>query len=251
MRAIIAAAGMGTRLRPHTELVPKCMLPVRGRPILDWVLEALNKAGIESVAVVRGHGKDFLKRPGLEYYENCRFAKTNMLYSLFCAELAMEEGFVFSYSDILYGTTLVKKLLEGPGEVKVICDRAWLARYEGRMAHPLEEAELIHAPGGEVLRIGKAVVGRDEARGEFIGLAHFTSEGARQFRELYHELDARFDGRPGQPFQEAKSFKKAYMTDIFQEMADRGFSVKTVDVESGWIEVDTEEDLAFADANWP
>ena len=49
MDAIILAAGLGTRLRPHTLTTPKPLLPIRGRPILDWTLAALPKVYSEGV----------------------------------------------------------------------------------------------------------------------------------------------------------------------------------------------------------
>src|SRR6516225_10144910 len=51
MEAILLAAGLGTRLRPHTLTTPKPLLPVRGRPILDWTLGALPTA-VDRVVVV-------------------------------------------------------------------------------------------------------------------------------------------------------------------------------------------------------
>ncbi len=57
MDAIILAAGLGTRLRPHTLTTPKPLLPIRGRPILDWTLEALPRS-VERVVVVTHHLAD-------------------------------------------------------------------------------------------------------------------------------------------------------------------------------------------------
>ncbi|NBO92066.1 MAG: nucleotidyltransferase family protein [Planctomycetia bacterium] len=57
MDAVIMAAGLGTRLRPHTEKVPKPLLPVRGRPILDWALGALPKSVDRVIVVINYHGE--------------------------------------------------------------------------------------------------------------------------------------------------------------------------------------------------
>ena len=47
MRAILLAAGLGTRLRPITDTTPKCLVPINGKPLIDYWLEQLTKAGIE------------------------------------------------------------------------------------------------------------------------------------------------------------------------------------------------------------
>lgn len=250
MQAIITAAGPGTRLRPYTQKIPKCMLPVHGRPVLDWVMKSLREAGMTKTAIVKGHGKDFLNYPEITFFTNEKYESTNMLFSLMCAEDAMEEGFVYSYSDILYTPEPIKKLLKTPGEIRVVCDRAWSRRYEGRKAHPYEEAELIDAPDGKVVRIGKSIIPQEEARGEFVGLAYFTPEGSRLLRETYRSAEFSYAGQPDQPFQNAKAFRNAYMTDIFQELVDRGHPVHVADIENGWLEIDTEEDLKYAEANW-
>src|SRR5947199_354032 len=57
MDAVILAAGLGTRLRPHTLTTPKPLLPIRGRPILDWALGALPPA-VERVVVVVHYLRD-------------------------------------------------------------------------------------------------------------------------------------------------------------------------------------------------
>ena len=51
MKAFLLAAGLGTRLRPLTNTVPKCLVPVQGKPLLDWWLELLKKNGITEVVI--------------------------------------------------------------------------------------------------------------------------------------------------------------------------------------------------------
>ena len=58
MKAIILSAGQGRRLLPLTERVPKCMLPVRGRPLIGWQIDTLARCGIDDVTVVVGFGAE-------------------------------------------------------------------------------------------------------------------------------------------------------------------------------------------------
>jgi mannose-1-phosphate guanylyltransferase len=61
MRAILLAAGLGTRLRPLTDHLPKCMVPVNGRPLLQYWLDALFDAGIEAVLVNLHHRSELVE----------------------------------------------------------------------------------------------------------------------------------------------------------------------------------------------
>jgi len=58
MQVIIPLAGKGTRLRPHTHLVPKPLLKVAGRPVMDWVMDRLQGLGVEELIFITGHLKE-------------------------------------------------------------------------------------------------------------------------------------------------------------------------------------------------
>src|SRR5687767_4388224 len=98
MRAIIVAAGMGRRLAPYTDDRPKCLVEVNGRSILERQIEAYRAAGVDDICVIRGYRAADIALPGLRYFENPAYRQNNILASLFCAEAAMEGGFLFSYS---------------------------------------------------------------------------------------------------------------------------------------------------------
>ena len=245
MKAIIVAAGPGSRLNPFTNQRPKCLLEVGGRTILERTLEALRGNGIENIVVVRGYYSHLINHPDITYYQNPNFKNNNILRSLFYAEDEMNDDFIFSYSDILYSREIVGRLIQSDADIALVADVNWAQHYEGRDQHPIPEAELVKVENGRVVKIGKEVVSPQEADGEFIGLAKFSKSGAERMKAAYHRVA---DEHPTAPFQHAASLEKAYMTDMIQELVDNGSPVQSVDIGGGWIEIDTPQDLARAQA---
>ena len=243
MKAIIVAAGTGSRLNPLTNGRPKCLLDVGGKTILERALEALRDNGIEDIVVVRGYCGHLLALPDITFCENPDFRKNNILRSLFYAESEMDDDFIFSYSDIVYSSETVAKLIDSKADFAATVDVNWFQSYEGRDQHPIAEAELVKVENGEVTRIGKGVVNPGEAHGEFIGLARFSRSGAEIMKSIYHQVK---QDRSGAPFQNAVSLDKAYMTDMIQELVDTGSVVESVDIQGGWREIDTPQDLERA-----
>jgi len=155
----------------------------------------------------------------------------------------MNDDFIFSYSDIVYSSEIVAKLMECEAEIALTVDVNWLQHYNGRDQHPISEAELVKVENGNVVKIGKGVVSPDEAHGEFIGLAKFTKSGAEAMKTAYHRVA---EEHPTAPFQHAASLEKAYITDMIQELIDNGQPVQSIDIEGGWLEIDTPQDLERA-----
>ena len=89
MRAVILAAGEGTRLRPHTNDRPKCLVELAGRPLLAWQLDALHAAGVTDVTIVTGYRADQIT-VGTRRVHNDRYDDTNMVASLMCARAAFD-----------------------------------------------------------------------------------------------------------------------------------------------------------------
>jgi len=243
MKAIIVAAGPGSRLMPITNEKPKCLLDVGGKTILERALEALGENGVEDIVVVKGYKSHLINYPDVTYCHNPEFRKNNILRSLFYAEDEMNDDFIFSYSDILYSREIVARLIGSEADVALIVDVNWIQTYEGRDQHPISEAELVKVENGKVVKIGKEVVKPEEAHGEFIGLAKFTKSGAETMKAAYRRVS---EDHCASPFQNAASLDKAYMTDMLQELVDDGLLVQSVDIEGGWVEIDTPQDLERA-----
>jgi len=243
MKAIIVAAGPGSRLMPITNEKPKCLLDVGGKTILERALEALGENGVEDIVVVKGYKSHLINYPDVTYCHNPEFRKNNILRSLFYAEDEMNDDFIFSYSDIVYSREIVARLIGSEADVALIVDVNWIQTYEGRDQHPISEAELVKVENGKVVKIGKEVVKPEEAHGEFIGLAKFTKSGAETMKAAYRRVS---EDHCASPFQNAASLDKAYMTDMLQELVDDGLLVQSVDIEGGWVEIDTPQDLERA-----
>ena len=101
MKAIILAAGRGSRMKHLTDTQPKCLVELNGKSLLDWQLKALRDAGITEIAIVTGYRRQLLVNRGLIEFYNPRWAETNMVSSLACAdEWLTTEPCIVSYSDI-------------------------------------------------------------------------------------------------------------------------------------------------------
>lgn len=253
MKAIIIAAGRGRRLMPYTDQMPKCLVPVDQRTILDIQLEAFRAHGVDEVVIIRGYLGEVLAGrelgPGVRFVENREWEQNNILESLFCAEQEIDGPLLMTYSDIIFTPEVVRRLVAAEGEICLVIDRAFRDVYEGRSDHPLPEAEVSDLDErGKVRRVGKRALPPEEAFGEFIGLAKLSGEGARWMREAWRELVAAYRGRESAPFQRAPSFRAAYLTDMLQHLIDAGRPVEPVAIDGEWREIDTVQDLERARA---
>ncbi len=243
-KALIIAAGLGSRLKKHTENLPKCMLDFGGKTLLQRQLDAYSKNNIKDISLIRGYKKEKINYKGLRYFENKDYKNNNILNSIFYAEKIINGNIIISYSDILFDPTVVQRTIKSNHDISVVVDIDWRGYYVGRKDHPISEAEnVIFNSNNEVEKIGKINTGNEEVHGEFIGMIKLSNRGAEIFKEHFHRLKKTYWNKP---FQRAKIFQKAYLTDFIQELVDIGIKVHCVIIESGWKEIDTVEDYKKA-----
>jgi len=249
-KGIIIAAGPSTRLRPLTENLPKCMLKINGKPIIENTVELFKNNEIKDISIIKGYRKEKIDFPGITFFENDDFWNNNILHSLMYARSKLEEAInakeevVVSYSDILYNDNVIKKLLEDKHTISSIVDINWRDYYDGRTDHPISEAEnVIVDDDKRMLKIGKHIFTDKilkNKQGEFIGLWKFTSEGIRIFLNHFDRRNTSL--KKTDSFQNAKEWQKSYITDIFQEMIDQGEKLYCVLIQKNWKEFDTVQD---------
>jgi choline kinase len=250
MRPIIIGAGRGSRLGSNTDDIPKALVPVMGRPMLEWILEALGVAGFarNDVVFICGYRAEVVRSryPEFTFVENRDWERNNILASLLCARAHLTGGFVSTYADIVYRGSAVNRLVLSPHDKVLVCDTDWRRRYIDRSLHPESDGEKMKAEGPRVTELSRRIPS-DQASGEFIGVAKFAREGAR---ELLEAFDAAHRQWSGKAWREGRTFERAYLIDLFQDMIERGSAFHRVDTHGGYMEIDTGEDLACAEKWW-
>lgn len=243
MRAIILAAGEGVRLRPHTIDRPKCLVPLAGRPLLTWQIGALGRAGIDDITVITGYRADMIVASGVHTIHNPRFHDTNMVTSLMCARDLLDgsDDVLICYGDLVYESRVVRMLAESLAPIAITVDRQWRRLWELRMADPLADAETLRVDRDHVIELGRKPTNLEEIEGQYMGLIGVKSTFAPRLVMAYDALD------PLGPYED-RDRDHMFMTSFLQHLIDHVTPVAAVFCEGGWLEVDTNEDLAIFEA---
>jgi len=242
IKAIIVAAGHDKRIEPLNEDIPKCLLDVKGKTILERQIENIRSCGIKDIVIIKGYKQELIDFPDVKYYINPDFENTGIVSSLFFAREEMNSDFIFLYSDIIFDKRLLEKLLKNNADVCLVADLDWKERYNERVKRSTGEVELIKVTKDRINKIGKNINPKT-AHGEFIGLAIFSKKGADILKKCYKNALKQYKNKR---FHEAPSIATAYFTDMIQEIIDTDFQINHLDVYGDWIEIDTFEDYRKA-----
>ncbi len=240
-KAIILAAGLGNRLRPYTDDMPKCLVPLIGKSLLERQVSVLNSCGISEVLVVGGYKADQIKDLGYSLVLNEKYETTNMVFTLFEAKdhISNEHDLIIGYGDIVFEKRVLEKLLACPDEIGLVSDQGWLTYWQQRIANPLDDVESFRVnKDGYVTELGQTPNSLSEIQGQFTGLIKIRADRAATLFDVYSAMDQTrtYDGQP---------FEKMYMTSFIQHLINLNWRVKAVPTKHGWLEVDTAEDLAL------
>jgi choline kinase len=233
---------------PTTADAPKCYAQVQGKRMLDWGLEALANSGISDICFIGGYQIDKVRAdyPHFTFRHNVDWENNNILASLMYAEDLMSEPFVCTYSDVLFTSDVVTRLLASPADIALSVDTNWLERYRHRSNHPPTDAEKIGADNGLITRIHRGIEPA-AAYGEYTGIAKFSALGAAILKEHYQRCKRLYAGKP---FREAVVFEKAYLILLLQEMIEANVAMAHADTPGNYMEVDTQEDFELAQRFW-
>ena len=256
MKAIILAAGQGTRLRPFTDDRPKCMVEVNGKTIIERQLETMHSCGIrnEDIIMIAGYRGDVLQDrfggTGISIIINSEFENTNMVCSLMCAAEAMEseEDILISYGDIIYTPAVLNAALGSEEAMSVVVDDGWYDYWTQRCENPLDDAETLMIDAeGYLTEIGQKTTDLQKVQSQYIGLMRFRKAGLKALLALAEEAKQR-SSRGEALWRTPRDYRKMYMTDLLQGLIDEGSRLKAVHIRRGWYEIDDCEDMKLAEA---
>ena len=234
MRALILAAGRGSRMGHLGGDRPKCLVELEGKPLIERQIAALGRGGVDEIGVVRGYRAEMIDFPGLTYFVNERWAETNMVMSLAAAGSWLRGGpVIVSYADIFYRSELVRGLAGAQGQLIVSYDRDWRRLWTRRFADPLADAETFRIDAaGQLLEIGGKTTRIEDIEGQYMGLLKFTPPAWRAVEGLLSSLDA--------PIRD-----RLDATGLLGRLLAEKFSINTFGASGQWGEIDNPEDVTL------
>ncbi|NQV55101.1 MAG: phosphoenolpyruvate mutase [Rhodospirillales bacterium] len=240
-RAIILAASRGEELGGLTEHLPKCMIEIRGQPLLRRLVTTLNQEKIRKIIVVRGFEKDKVNLPSLDYIDNDRHGETGEAATLAAAETYLEGDCIVAYGDILFRHYILEMLAEAAADVTLVVDALWQERDsnpQSRIRDLVKCSDEFH-PGfvqGTPVKLERIShdLTAEEINGEWIGLARFSEKGSEALRATLANL------------KDAGSLDASNMSDVFNKLVDGDVDVQVLYITGHWLDVDNPSDLEDA-----
>lgn len=236
MKAIILAAGRGSRLGSMTKDKPKPLTELAGKPLLEWQISSLKTAGVNHITLIGGYQSHHLLSYGDNMIENPNWQTSNMVRSLLCGdEILSQAPTIVSYGDIAYQSKIVSTLMNCHHEFAISYDVAWHALWAERFEDPLSDAETFIQQQGLVTEIGKKTDQLDNIQGQYMGLMFITPPAWQRIKRHLLSLSE-------------SELNQLDMTTLISNLIAVGFQVGAVAIEGGWVEVDTPTDAALYEA---
>ena len=241
-RAVVLAASRGSALEALTEERPKCMLDLRGEPLLRRLVRGFNDAGIREVTAVCGYKHEAVDLPNIKKVVNEAYAETGELVSLSRGLEAVEGPTLLSYGDIIFKDYVLNLLMQSEADVALVVDADWR---EHRKAAPKHAPDLVicDRPYGDELLLDdlpvllegfEGMVARELAHGEWIGLAKLSARGLELLREQLKAME------------DEGAATRAGMPDLFNRLIAAGIKPEVIYITGHWLDVNDAFDLAWA-----
>ena len=241
MKIIIIAAGSGKRLGENTKNLPKYLIKVNEKTIMENQLEIFKKIPHKEIIVITGPHKEKFTLNDVTYVEDKHYPQHDILGSLMEAREHILGEVLIVYSDIIFDGDVFSKIANAKSDIAIAVDMNWEKAYEGRTQHPKSEAENVLIVNNKTSKIKKNITDRNNV-GEFLGILKLSAKGTEIFVKTFLELEQNHQGR----FHDAPSLQRAYLTDMIQELVDAGIDVIPIMINGKWCEIDTSEDLKRA-----
>jgi choline kinase len=186
MRAIVLVAGVGRRLKPHTETTPKCLLEIGGKSLLRRYLETFAALGVPEAVLVVGHLKEQIKAEAargpaeveVRLIPNAQFTRGKIL-SLWHARDEFDEDVLIMDGDVLFPQELLARLMASSDPNAIAVDE--------RFQDTGEEPKVL-CEDDWVVEVTRKIGSDTRVRGEAVGLLRLSAEAAEVLRGILEEF---------------------------------------------------------------
>lgn len=234
--AIILAASQGD-LGPLTEEVPKTLLSVNGKPVIEGLINCFNEIGVRDISVVRGFKKEKVTPSGVNLIDNDQYATTKEVYSLYCAKEKITANTIICYGDLLIRKHLLNDLVSDEGDFVIFAEVEY---GEGKGHHEFVKTAEPYSRklfGRSVQLSGSASGNKNpwaaNPDGEFIGLIRLNERGAAALKRALEK------------FVDDGTLETARMPDIFNEVM-KTCAIQVKFTKGYWLDINTVFDLQRA-----
>ena len=231
MKALILAAGLGSRLAPITDNVPKSMVPVNGKPILVKQIENLISNNINDITIITGYKSEVIenlintKYPYIRVIKSEDYMNTNNMYSAYLAKQVMEnQDFLMMNADVYYDASVITELLNDKYTNAIVTD---IGNYN-------EESMKVIEKDNKIVSISKQI-SKSDALGCSIDVYKFSALAGKVFFDKCTEyIEVK---------KELKLWSEVALNDILNDIDFVACQLK-----GRWVEIDNHDDLRIATA---
>jgi choline kinase len=235
MKALILAAGMGKRLKPITDRIPKTLIKIEDKPILGHILTNIKECGIEDVLIVTGYRDELIHQYvgngskwglNVNYCHNKSYNTTENIFSVDLASKDLEgDDFILINADDLFSPFILWKLKEAQGDIVLAVDN------QGTVG--TEEMKVYTDGNGRITAVSKTL-DPVESYGEDIGIIKFSKTGGRAFLDTIKRIIK----ERGYHF---------YFQEAIHDLSTKDYPITYIKVgNEPWIEIDDHFDLKWA-----
>lgn len=234
MKAIILAAGRGSRMKEKTDILPKCLTKLWGKTLLEWQIQAIRRAGIEEIGVITGYHAEQIVQADVKFFHNNNWEHTNMVATLLEAdEWLKNDDCVVSYADIVYSEKAIRALLDTKQGIALTYYTKFMELWKNRFDNPLDDIESFKMDkDGILIEIGQKAKALSDIEGQYMGILKFTPSGW-------------IETRRGMQHNMPKPIEKMDMTGLLSHLIHQGVAIKAVPYDELWVEVDSQDDLGL------
>ena len=245
MRAIILGAGSGSRMGQHTKDIPKVLLDINGKSILERQISLLREHGVNEIFVITGYKREKHVLKDIEYIFNPRYAETEQLASMMVARTKISDDVLVIFGDIVFDEQILQQILVSNDDIGIAIDLDWEKSYNERPDNPKSLADKVLIYQKKIQQISAKITSlsiKNQQIGEFLRVIKLSRRGSKIMVQKYQELERSHKGK----FHDASSLEKAKLVDILQELIDSKIEIYPIPITGKWCEIDTPKDLERA-----